>query len=119
MCGYFDVKLDGRFDIIRSQESNMGNWIADVLLTEFSDCDCVLINCGTLRSNQLHDEGEITLKTLSQILPMVDKIVQLIVPGSVLLECLENSVSSYPKLEGRYAAVSGLNFVWDSDKPPY
>jgi 5'-nucleotidase len=97
----------------------MGNWIADLLLTEFPDSDVSLLNCGTLRSNQLHPKGEITLKTLSNILPMVDKIVQVIVPGHVLLQCLENSVSAYPKLEGRYAAVSGLNFVWDPERPAY
>lgn len=72
VVGYSDVELDGRFELLRSMETNMGNWIADLILTEFPDCDVSLLNCGTLRSNKLHPKGEITLKTLSQMLPMVD-----------------------------------------------
>ena len=36
-----------------------------------------------------------------------------------MLEALENSVSQFPKLDGRFAGVSGLNFEWDSCKKPY
>ena len=32
---------------------------------------------------------------------------------------LENGVSSYPKLEGRFPQVAGLSFGFDPEKPPY
>lgn len=38
--------------------------------------------------------------------------------GEQLHKALENGVSQYPKLEGRFPQVSGMTFVFDPDKPP-
>lgn len=38
--------------------------------------------------------------------------------GTQVLECLENGVSQYPKLEGRFPQVSGIRFAFDPKKPP-
>lgn len=35
-----------------------------------------------------------------------------------MLEALENSVSMYPKLEGRFPQVAGINFGFDPNQPP-
>ena len=37
--------------------------------------------------------------------------------GKQLLECLENGVSMFPKLEGRFPQVSGISFAFDPEKP--
>ena len=50
-------------------------------------------------------------------MPDEDDVVLLNVSGATVLEALENSVSQWPKLDGRFAAVSGLNFKFDSSKP--
>ena len=34
-----------------------------------------------------------------------------------MLEALENAVSKYPQLEGRFLQVSGLKFAFDPSKP--
>ena len=34
-------------------------------------------------------------------------------PGSQLLSALENGVSQYPKLEGRFPQVAGVSFIFD------
>ena len=34
-CGYSDVDLDGRFEVLRSQEANLSNMVADLIYTEF------------------------------------------------------------------------------------
>jgi 2',3'-cyclic-nucleotide 2'-phosphodiesterase (5'-nucleotidase family) len=96
----------------------MGNWIADLVYTEYPVCDVVLLNGGTLRNNCVIPPGHITLKTVSQMLPMPDRVVQLNVPGKTILRALENSVSQYPKFEGRFAAVAGINFTWDAKRDP-
>ena len=49
---------------------------------------------------------------------MVDRVVQLKVSGAIILQALEISVSQYPKLDGRFLAVSGINFAWDASKEP-
>ena len=33
------------------------------------------------------------------------------------MEALENGVSQYPKLEGRFPQVAGVNFAFDPDQP--
>ena len=34
------------------------------------------------------------------------------------MKALENGVSQYPKLEGRFPQVAGVEFGFDSSKPP-
>lgn len=34
------------------------------------------------------------------------------------MECLENGVSMYPKLEGRFPQVAGVSFAFEPNKPP-
>lgn len=34
------------------------------------------------------------------------------------MEALENGVSMYPKLEGRFPQVAGVSFAFDPSKPP-
>ena len=40
------------------------------------------------------------------------------VPGQMIWDILENSVSAYPNLDGRFATFSGLKFSFDPDQPP-
>ena len=40
------------------------------------------------------------------------------VTGKALLEAIENSVSAYPALEGRFPQVSNITFEFDPKKPP-
>lgn len=51
------------------------------------------------------------------ILPMVDSLVVLEIRGHQLLMALENGVSLYPKLEGRFPQVSGLSFTFNAKSP--
>lgn len=38
--------------------------------------------------------------------------------GKQIIETLENGVSMYPKLEGRFPQVAGVSFAFDPKKPP-
>lgn len=38
--------------------------------------------------------------------------------GQQVLEALENGVSTYPKLEGRFPQVAGVSFAFQPNKPP-
>ncbi|KAL1115309.1 hypothetical protein AAG570_007340 [Ranatra chinensis] len=117
VLGEFAVELDGRFESIRRQETNLGNWICDVVLAA-TGADLALINSGTLRSDRIHPPGPFTLADLVSIVPMQDPLVVLHVTGEDILEALENAVSQYPKLEGRFAQLSGVSFAFDPDAPP-
>ncbi|XP_034243359.1 trifunctional nucleotide phosphoesterase protein YfkN isoform X2 [Thrips palmi] len=117
VLGNFSVELDGRFSSVRTRETNLGNWVCDVVLAA-TGADLVIINSGTLRSDMIHEPGAFTLGTLTSIVPMRDPLVVLEVTGQVLLDALENSVSAYPKLEGRFPQVAGVSFAFDPSKPP-
>ncbi|KAI8433074.1 hypothetical protein MSG28_013932 [Choristoneura fumiferana] len=116
VLGKFCVPLEGRFSCIRRQECNLGNWICDVLLAA-TGADLVLLNSGTFRSDQVHPAGDFTLRDLGSIIPMRDPIVVVEASGAVILQVLENAVSQYPSLEGRFPQVAGVSFGFDPSKP--
>jgi len=64
------------------------------------------MNTGTFRSNCIFDAGVLTLGDFTLALPWEDLIMKLRVTGKQLWETLENSVSTYPVLDGRFLAVS-------------
>ncbi|XP_026728619.1 uncharacterized protein LOC113494469 isoform X2 [Trichoplusia ni] len=116
VLGRVCVPLEGRFACIRRQETNLGNWVCDILLAA-TGADLVLLNSGTFRSDQVHPAGDFTLRDLSSIIPMRDPLVVVEITGEQLLEVLENSVSKYPSLEGRFPQVAGVSFAFDPSLP--
>ncbi|CAH1640819.1 unnamed protein product [Spodoptera littoralis] len=116
VLGKICVPLEGRFSCIRRQECNLGNWICDILLAA-TGADLVVLNSGTFRSDQVHAAGDFTLRDLSTIIPMRDPLVVVEATGEVILQVLENSVSKYPSLEGRFPQVAGVSFAFDPSKP--
>lgn len=116
ILGCFSVPLDGRFTAVRTGESNLGNWVCDVVLAA-TGADLVILNSGTFRSDQVHPAGDFTMRDLVNVIPMRDPIVVLKVTGHQILQVLENGVSMYPKLEGRFPQVAGVSFGFDCRKP--
>lgn len=121
------VPLDVRSEMIRLQESAAGNWFADVIRYAYDDalcmnggggCDAVFICSGTLRGDMVYGPGVITLGEILEILPFEDPIVVLEMDGNTIWNALEGSLGKWPAQEGRFPALSGLNVVWDSRKPP-
>eukprot|EP01047_Picozoa_sp_COSAG01_P099208 COSAG01_NODE_29267_length_641_cov_1.376384_1_plen_94_part_10 len=53
-----------------------------------------------------------------KLLPMLDELCVLGLSGTQLHRALENGVSQYPKLEGRFPCVSGVRFSFDPALPP-
>lgn len=49
VLGDFHVELDGLFGTVRTKESNLGNFVCDIMLAS-CNADCALLNSGTLRS---------------------------------------------------------------------
>jgi len=53
------------------------------------------------------------------MLPMIDPIVVMNVSGENVHKLLENGVSAYPKLDGKFPIVSGIWFTFDASLEPY
>jgi len=116
VIGTVATPLDGRFSKVRTEETSTGNFVCDILRREIG-ADVVILGGGTLRSDEIQGPGEFTLGDLVKILPMQSSCVLLEVSGQVLLDALHNGVSTYPKLEGRFAQVSGIAFEFDPQLP--
>lgn len=51
-----DTELDTRFSQVRSKETLVGNFIADLMRKHLSS-DCALLNAGTIRSDKIYESG--------------------------------------------------------------
>ncbi|ESO83037.1 hypothetical protein LOTGIDRAFT_169666 [Lottia gigantea] len=109
------VDLDGRFAKIRTQETNLGNFVTDIILTA-TCADMTILNSGTFRSDRIHPRGDFIIRDLLTILPLLDHMLIIECTGKQIVQALENGVSQYPKLEGRFPQVAGCRFGFDPSK---
>ncbi|KAF7234475.1 hypothetical protein EG68_11902 [Paragonimus skrjabini miyazakii] len=116
VIGKLDVPLDGRFAMIRTRETNLGNFLADVALTSV-DADCAILNSSIMQFDSIIPEGVFTLRYLNLLIPKLTPIVVLEVTGADLIEVLENAVSQVPELNGRFVQVSKIKFAYHSNYP--
>ena len=68
--------------------------------------DIGFVNSGTIRSDEVHGPGTITMRDLMKILPLPDTLVAVEMSGTDFHLALENAVAAWPKLEGRFVQVS-------------
>jgi 2',3'-cyclic-nucleotide 2'-phosphodiesterase/3'-nucleotidase len=111
------VPLDARNAALRTGETNAGNLIADVIRARLG-ADVAVMNGGGIRGNQLIPAGALTRKDVHALVPFLNVLVMLEVPGQVLLEVLERSVGSYPQEFGGFLQVSGLTLTFDPTRAP-
>eukprot|EP01096_Ripella_sp_DP13-Kostka_P009317 TRINITY_DN3569_c0_g1_i1.p1 TRINITY_DN3569_c0_g1~~TRINITY_DN3569_c0_g1_i1.p1 ORF type:complete len:559 (+),score=225.29 TRINITY_DN3569_c0_g1_i1:182-1858(+) len=112
-----EVELDGRFEVVRSRESNFGNFVCDALRRWYKTDFCMLTG-GNFRSNELYSAGDFTMGHILQSFPFMDPTVVIRIKGKHIWDALENGVSKVPMMEGRFPQVSGLRFKYDSRLPP-
>ena len=116
VVGESTVPLDARTDVVRSRESNLGNFIADTLRKN-TDADVALMNGGGIRSDTRYPTGRITKKEIVNVLPFPNNSVELEVTGKTLLAALENGVSEVGEGAGRFPQVSELSYTYDPTRP--
>ena len=102
---------------LRTQETNMGNFVADAIRADV-ESDVVIQNGGGIRTGTLYPPGDVTDLLIRQILPFGNTTAELEVSGQTLHDALENGVSEVESLEGRFPQVSGMEFTWDPDAEP-
>ncbi|KAI9873178.1 MAG: hypothetical protein M1830_000748 [Pleopsidium flavum] len=115
--GYTAVPLDGRFTTVRTKETNLGNFVCD-LMRFYHNADCTIMAAGTIRGDQIYLPGVLRLKDILNCFPFEDPVVVIRVKGKAILAALENSVSLVPALEGRYPQVSNISFEYNPRLPP-
>jgi 2',3'-cyclic-nucleotide 2'-phosphodiesterase (5'-nucleotidase family) len=108
------VPLEVRREAVRSEETNIGNFIA---MRDETGADVALQNGGSIRADRIIEPGELTLRDVIETLPFENYVVMLEVTGETLREALELSVSTVAEGHGRFLQVSGLSFSYDPDAP--
>ncbi|KAH6609843.1 hypothetical protein Trco_003189 [Trichoderma cornu-damae] len=114
--GWTAMPLDARFVTARLKESNMGNFVCDIMRS-YHNADCAMMAGGTIRGDQIYPPGAIRIKDITSCFPFEDPVVLLRAKGQAIWDALENGVSLYPALEGRFAQVSGIEYEFDPAKP--
>ncbi|KAI9683780.1 MAG: hypothetical protein M1822_005970 [Bathelium mastoideum] len=114
--GYTAAPLDARFVTVRLKESNIGNFVCDIMRHYYSAEAC-LMAAGTIRGDQIYPPGVLKLKDIMNCFPFEDPVVVLKVTGKALWGALENSVGKYPALEGRFPQVSNIELEFDPQQP--
>ncbi|MBF2066097.1 MAG: 5'-nucleotidase C-terminal domain-containing protein [Calothrix sp. C42_A2020_038] len=113
IIGETTLTLDGERTKIRTQETNLGNLIADAILdkTRPDKAQVAIMNGGGIRSSI--PVGSITVGKVLEVLPFGNTIARLDLTGAQLKEALENGVSKIENGEGRFPQVAGLRFAWN------
>lgn len=127
-----EVNLDGVRNNVRSQETNLGNLIADAMLwqanqvagtTGFDNVPQATVgiqNGGGIRNNNVIAPGDFTELNTFDILPFGNfvTVVENIGPAQ-FKELVENAVSRSEDVEnnsgtGRFAQIAGFSVIYDS-----
>jgi len=87
--GEAGIIFDGNSDLIRYQESAMGNLIADVMVV--NNAIATISNTGAIRNGIA--EGKVFLNQIAMILPFNDTIVVIKLFGSELVAALDHGLS--------------------------
>ncbi len=106
------VDLDGKN--VRSEETNLGDFIADVM-RQAAGADVAVINGGSLKASI--PRGPIKRQELYQALPFRNYLVTARLTGAQLKLVLEHGVSSLEQPAGRFPQVSGLTFTYSQAAP--
>lgn len=116
--GETKVDLVGERALVRTQETNLGNLIADAMLwkAKVAGAQIAIQNGGGIRASL--PAGLITFGDCMAILPFGNYLVVLELTGEQIWQALENGVSMVEKAAGRFPQVAGLRFVWDPAKDP-
>ena len=116
VIGQTDVLLDGETKDVRSQETNLGDMIADAVLAKAgaTGATIAIVNSGGIRASI--PAGDVTLGQVMQAFPYENYMVVVDVSGEQLIAALENGVSQAEETKGRFPQVSGLRFTWDPNK---
>lgn len=110
VVGHASVRLQGDRPVIRTQEANLGNFLADRMRTAL-DTDIALINAGQIRRSL--ETGPVTLGDVLAVLPFESALVTLDLTGAMIRQVLEHSVSQWPNHAGRFFQLSGLEVIYN------
>lgn len=114
VVGQTAINLEGKREIVRTSETNLGRLIANGMLYT-TGADIALMNGGGIRDSI--PAGPITKKQVYTVLPFGNYLWTTVLKGSELKAVIENGVGKLPAPDGRYPHFAGLSFSCDPSQP--
>ncbi|MEW6444062.1 MAG: 5'-nucleotidase C-terminal domain-containing protein [bacterium] len=102
------VFMDGERERIRYEETNLGDFVTDIMRGS-TGAEIALLNAGSLRASL--DEGPITLEEVFKAMPYENELVTVRLTGEEIAELLGRAVrSTRAEEDGGFLHVSGICF---------
>ena len=118
ILGRTTVPIDARDAIGRSQESLLGDLVADAMRAG-TGSDVAMLNAGTLRLDDVIKPGPITNYQLESIFLFSDetRVITFKLTGARLRDILEHGVADGSLGKGPFLQVSGVAFTYNPAAP--
>jgi 5'-nucleotidase len=116
VVGQTTVALDARRLRLRSEETNVGDFIADAMRSRLA-VDVALVNGGGIRGDRVVPPGPLTKRDIHGLLPFANAVLKLAASGSRLRETLEQGLAGLERGGGGYLQVSGIRATYDPRLP--
>lgn len=117
VVGKSSVPLEARSATLRTEETNLGDFVADAL-RERLGTDVAVINGGAIRTNRTVPPGPLTRRDVLSLLPFTDMVVKLEMRGADLRAALEHGLTQTDRVGGGFLQLSGARVVWDPRLAP-
>ena len=118
VIGSSEVDLNGVKEEVRAGETNLGDLVADAMLwragLDNENVVAAITNGGGIRASIA--AGDITKKSVNNVLPFTNTLYVVEVTGAELLEALEASTFALPKSLGGFPQIAGMNISIDATK---
>lgn len=109
--GRVDKELLGRREVVRLQETSLGNFVAEAYRTKFN-ADLAILNSGGLRDSIY--PGKITIETTQTVLPFAGEVVTAEFTGAELKKYLEFVAVNMNPGSGSFPQISGAKIIIDN-----
>lgn len=118
VIGSSEVDLNGVKEEVRAGETNLGDLVADAMLwragLDNENVVAAITNGGGIRASIA--AGDITKKSVNNVLPFTNTLYVVEVTGAELLEALEASTFALPDSLGGFPQIAGMNISIDATK---
>ena len=115
VVGRTDVPLEVRTSRLRTQETNVGDLVTDVL-RERLGTDVALVNGGAIRTNRTVPAGPLTRRDVHALLPFTDVVLKLEMRGRDVRAALEHGLAQTDREGGGFLQISGIRLVWNPQR---
>ena len=109
--GRTEVALDARRHIVRTQETGVGDFIADAM-REALGTDVAVMNGGGIRGDKIIPPGPLVRRDVYTLMPFNNAVVKLEMTGAALRQMVEYGLAQGDNEGGGFLQVSGVRVAY-------